>query len=143
MPRTVLTVGSFLLLLGGGALPGRAEEPAAEEKKWGWEAAVDYSTAYLFRGVVLLPKDENVVVPHLKANFKGLALTYYGYLGKLPESGKYRENDLSLDYTLPLGAAADLTLGGITYRYNSDAKRILGFLDTYEAYAIVAFKGPL
>jgi hypothetical protein len=118
------------------ALPVLAQDP--EEKSWTLDAGADYATTYLFRGVDLLA-DENVLVPHAQWTWNDFALTYYGYFGDLPGSSRYAEGDLSLDKTFHLGEKAGLTLGAVTYQYNSDTEQELGFLDTYEVYGVLSF----
>jgi hypothetical protein len=113
-----------------------------EEKSWSFEAGVDRSSLYLFRGVDLLD-GESVIVPHATWTVGGLAVSYYGYFGDLPGDSRYGENDLTLDYTFSLGDKASLTLGGLTYQFNGDAERDLVFLDTYEVYGILSFDVPL
>lgn len=111
---------------------------AQDEKSWSFDAGVDYSSKYLFRGVTLLG-DNEVWVPHASFGVGGLSIGYYGYIGDIPEGGSYRENDLNIDYTFDIGDKFSLTLGGVAYLYNGDAETDLGFLDTEEVYALASW----
>lgn len=137
----VLVMASLALATGAWA---QEEEAAAEpEKNWSLGFTADYSSIYLFRGVDLLD-DEPVLWGSAKVTFGGLAIYTYGFAADIPGSDEdYREIDLGLDYTFSLGDKVALTLGGLTYQYSSDVEETIGFLDTNEVYAIVAFDVPL
>jgi hypothetical protein len=113
----------------------RAQDAPA--KSWSFEAGADRSSIYLFRGVDLLD-DESVIAPWAKWSWGDFVVSYYGYFGDLPGSDRYMEGDLSADYTFTMGSAS-LTLGALTYQFNADAERDLGFQDTYEVYGALAF----
>lgn len=120
------------------------EAAAAEpEKNWTLGFTADYSSIYLFRGVDLLD-DEPVLWGSAKVTFGGLAIYTYAFAADIPGSEEdYREADFGLDYTFSLGDKVALTLGALTYQYSSDVEETIGFLDTNEVYAIIAFDVPL
>lgn len=129
--------GLFVLLAVTVALGTPAQ--GQDEKSWSLDVGVDYADKYLFRGVILTG-DEEILVPHAALSVGNLNLYYYGYFGKIEGSGSdYGETDLGIDYGIPLGDKATLTLGAVTYLYNGDTERDLSFLDTYEAYGILSF----
>jgi hypothetical protein len=124
--------------------PTAPTEPAAEEapeKSWSVDLALDYADQYLFRGVVLLGEDEEVLVPHATLTIGNFSLWTYGYIGEFgedPDEGDYNEVDVGADYTFSAGKFS-LTLGALTYQYTGEVERGLGFADTEELYAIAAW----
>jgi len=124
---------------------------AQDEKSWSVEAGIDYSTLYMFRGLNLLGEDQEVWTPRLVVTAGNWSVWYYGYVGKFDRfddeggqisDGDYAEHDFGLDYTFEIGKMS-LTLGGLTYLYTAEVEQGLGYLDTWELYAIAAFDVPL
>jgi hypothetical protein len=131
------------LVLAAFIRPAWAEEAAGQvEKTWSFELGADRSNLYLFRGVDLLD-GEAVLWPHAKWTLGNWAVSYFGYYGDLAAGARYQEHDFSLDYTVALGDKVKVTAGAVTYLYNRDAEETLGFFDTWEWYALVAFDLPL
>jgi hypothetical protein len=119
-----------------------AAAPAGDERSWSLEGGIDYSDHYLFRGVDLLAEGA-VLSPHVKLAAGAWSLSYYGYLGEIPEtSDGYHEADFGLDYTFTFGKLA-LSLGALTYQYDGAVERQMAFFDTYELYAIASLDVPL
>lgn len=141
----VVLAAMAALALSAGAARGQ------DEKSWSFEAGVDYSTLYMFRGLNLLGEDQEVVTPRLVLTAGNWSVWYYGYFGKFDRfddeggqisDGDYAEHDFGLDYTFEIGKMS-LTLGGLTYLYTAEVEQGLGYLDTWELYAIAAFDVPL
>lgn len=111
--------------------PARAQD----SKLWNFEAAVDYSSIYLFRGVNLLGDGQGVLTAHAGIQTGTFALLYDGYRGRFDKdgaSGGYTENDVTLQATVPLGSELTLSFGVTGFDYGPTTTEGLGFRDTWE-----------
>jgi uncharacterized protein (TIGR02001 family) len=97
---------------------------AQEEAPTVGTVGIDFSSAYVFRGVTL--NDEPVAQPYLEAEiFSGLTVGTWanfdiGDYGGTLEDGQFSEVDLYVKYTLPVEGVS-LTLGYFEYTYPGSA----------------------
>ncbi len=128
--RRLLPVVALSLALGL-ASPARAQDG----KTWSFEAAVDYSSLYLFRGVNLLGEGQSVFSAHAGVEKGIVSLLYDGYRGRFDKdgaSGRYEEHDVLIQATVQLGEELYLSLGVTGFDYGPAATEGLGFRDTWE-----------
>jgi hypothetical protein len=118
---------------------------AQDEKAWSLDLSVDYGTHYLFRGVPLLG-DNEALMPSAWFSVGNFSAYYYGYRGDIPadftlsgNEADYAEDDLGVEYAIPVGESFSLTLGGVWYLYNGETEEEYAFFDTYELYATAAW----
>ena len=121
---------------------------AQEEKDWSIELGLDYSTLYMFRGINLLGEDQEVWTPRAVVTYGNWSVWSYGYIGNFDAfdddgnpagEGNYEEFDFALDYTFSVGETFSLTVGAVTYLYDAETELGVGFLDTWELYAIASW----
>jgi hypothetical protein len=117
----------------------------AQEKAWSLDLGVDYASHYMFRGVPLLG-DNEVLIPSAWFTVGNFSAYYYGYRGDIPadftfsgNEADYGEDDLGVEYAIPIGETFSLTLGGVWYLYSGETEEEYAFFDTYEAYATAAW----
>jgi hypothetical protein len=115
----------------GLAFPARAQDG----KAWSFEAALDYSSVYLYRGVNLLGGGQGVFSAHAGIERGIVSLLYDGYRGRFDKdgaSGRYDEHDVLIQATVKLGDDVYLSLGVTGLDYGPAVTEGLGFRDTWE-----------
>jgi hypothetical protein len=112
---------------------------------WSLDLGVEWADRYLFRGVILTGEDQAVLAANATLTVGKLSLWSYGYRGDFDGEngeGDFREVDFGADYTFSRGRFS-LTLGAQTYLYTQEVETGLGFSDSAELSATVAWEVTL
>ncbi len=131
-----------LLLVPAGRLAAQEATAAGDEKPWSVDVGIDWADRYLFRGVLLTGDDQPVLAANATltiGNFSVWSDAYRGDFDGDAGEGDFTEIDFGADYTFSAGNFS-LTVGVVTYLYPNEVEAGLGFSDSTELGAAVAWK---